>query len=187
MEIQSISMVSFCACHPSCSGHEYSVDSYEHYCKSFVHFHFFFGKNVGLLLSGKIARMRNGLQSFFKPGQEGLECTHMVFMCKCLQLLHSHLDLCECHPCAGECNSYALLLGASSVRSNAPFLAFLLHLNPANWQSLSLPKHFQRKNMFMHSRWVHAGDSIVAFCCIGFVSSHGSGTHELCTWQASHR
>ena len=56
--------------------------------------------------------------------QEGLECTHMVFMCKCLQLLHSHLDLCECHPCAGECNSYALLLGASSVRSNAPLFGF---------------------------------------------------------------
>ena len=36
MEIQSNSMVSFCACHPSCSGHEYHVDSYEHCCISFV-------------------------------------------------------------------------------------------------------------------------------------------------------
>ena len=34
---------------------------------STYHFQFFFGKNVGLLLSGKTARMRNGLQSFFKP------------------------------------------------------------------------------------------------------------------------
>lgn len=30
------SVVSFCACHPSCSGHEYHVDSYEHCCKCFV-------------------------------------------------------------------------------------------------------------------------------------------------------
>ena len=34
------SMVSFCACHPSCSGHEYHVDSYEHCCKCFVSFDF---------------------------------------------------------------------------------------------------------------------------------------------------
>ena len=34
---------------------------------STYHFQFFFGKNVDLLLSGKTARMRNGLQSFFKP------------------------------------------------------------------------------------------------------------------------
>ena len=152
---------------------------------STYHFQFFSVKMLVCYCQVKLLECGTGCNPF--SSQEGLECTHMVFMRKCLQLLHSHLDLCECHPCAGERNSYALLLGASSVRSNAPLLAFLLHLNPANWQSLSLPQHFQRKNMFMHSRWVHAGDSIVAFCCIGSVSSHGSGTHELCTWQASHR
>ena len=53
----------------------------------------------------------------FFSSREGLKRIHMDFMCKGLQLLHIHLDLCQCHPCAGECKSYALLLGIVSIRS----------------------------------------------------------------------
>ena len=47
--------------------------------------------------------------------REGLKRIHMDFMCKGLQLLHIHLDLCQCHPCAGECKTYALLLGIVGI------------------------------------------------------------------------